>query len=187
MAVKMTSFTVKKENNNAILRWTTVSETKNDHFEIERSIDGINFTKMGIVSGNGTTAMTKNYSYSDPLANVNAKVLYYRLRIIDIDGFNTFSQVVALRLDGSIVMSNMTVYPNPFTNNIKLQVNSVKEENSLIRFINMNGQEVLKRNVTLQPGENIVIIKDLEVMAPGMYIMEFGTKDGVMTQKIIKK
>ena len=187
LAVKMTSFTVKKENNNAILRWTTVSETKNDHFEIERSVDGINFTKMGIVSGNGTTAMTKNYSYPDPLANVTAKVLYYRLRIIDIDGFNTFSQVVALRLDGSIIMSNMTVYPNPFTNNIKLQVNSVKEENSLIRFINMNGQEVLKRNVILLPGENIVIIKDLEVMAPGLYIMEFGTKDGVMTQKIIKK
>ncbi len=187
LSVKMTTFTVKKENNNAVLRWTTVSETKNDHFEIERSVDGVNFTKMGIVSGNGTTAMTRNYSYPDPLVNVNAKVLYYRLRMIDKDGFNTFSQVLALRLDGSIIMSNMTVYPNPFTNNIKLQVNSVKEENSLIRFINMNGQEVLKRSVTLQPGENIVIIKDLEIMAPGMYIMEFGTKDGVMTQKIIKK
>jgi len=86
-----------------------------------------------------------------------------------------------------MVMSNMTVYPNPFTNNIKFQVNSAKEEMSTIRFINMNGQEVLKRSITLMPGENIVIIKDLGTMAPGMYIMEFGTKDGVMTQKIIKK
>lgn len=63
--------------------------------------------------------------------NVNAKVLYYRLRIIDKDGFNTFSQVLALRLDGSIIMSNMTVYPNPFINNIKLQVNSVKKKTAL--------------------------------------------------------
>lgn len=187
MAVKMTSFTVKKENTDAVLRWTTVSETKNDHFEIERSVDGINFTKMGTVAGNGTTSLTRNYTYPDALVNVTSKILYYRLRIIDIDGFNTFSQVVALRLDGSMIMSNMTVYPNPFTNNIKLLVHSAKEENSFVRFISMNGQEALKRNITLMPGDNVVIIKDLETLAPGMYIMEFGTKDGVMTQKIIKK
>ena len=187
LAVKMTSFTVKKESNDAVLRWTTISETKNDHFEIERSVDGLNFSKMGIVAGNGSTSLTKNYIYPDALVNVTSKVLYYRLRIVDIDGKTSYSQVVALRLDGSITMSNLTVYPNPFTNNIKLQVHSAKEENSTIRFINMNGQEVLKRNVTLQPGDNIVIVKDLETIAEGLYVMEFRTSNGVMTQKIIKK
>ena len=150
-------------------------------------MDGLNFTKMGDVPGNGTTSLTKNYIYSDPLINVTSKILYYRLRNVDIDGKSSFSQIVALRLDGSIVMSSLSVYPNPFTNNIKLQVNSSKEENSTIRFINMNGQEILKRNVTLQPGDNIVIVKDLETVAPGLYVMEFRTGDGVITQKIIKR
>lgn len=183
----MTSFTVKKESNDAVLRWTTVSETKNDHFEIERSVDGLNFSKMGIVAGNGSTSLTKNYIYPDALVNVTSKILYYRLRIVDIDGKASYSQVVALRLDGSITMSGLTVYPNPFTNNIKLQVHSAKEENSTIRFINMNGQEILKRNVTIQPGDNIVIVKDLETIVAGLYVMEFRTGDGVITQKIIKK
>ena len=187
LAVKMTSFTVKKESNDAVLRWTTVSETKNDHFEIERSVDGLNFSKMGIVAGNGSTSLTKNYIYPDALVNVTSKILYYRLRIVDIDGKASYSQVVALRLDGSITMSGLTVYPNPFTNNIKLQVHSAKEENSTIRFINMNGQEILKRNVTIQPGDNIVIVKDLETIVAGLYVMEFRTGDGVITQKIIKK
>ncbi|HNU89078.1 MAG TPA: T9SS type A sorting domain-containing protein, partial [Ferruginibacter sp.] len=187
MPVKMTSFTVKKESNNAVLRWATATETDNDHFEIERSFDGLNFSKVGTVNGNGTTTTSRNYTFTDPLANINAKILYYRLRIVDIDGKLSFSQVVALRLDGSLTMSNFTVYPNPFTSNIKLQVNSAKQENSTIRFINMNGQEVLKRNVTLMPGDNIVVVKDLETVAPGMYVMELRTADGAITQRIVKQ
>ncbi len=184
--VKMSSFTVKKENSDAVLRWTTVSETKNDHFDIERSTDGINFVKAGTVAGNGTTNLTKNYQYNDPLSGMSAKVLYYRLRIVDLDGKSTFSQVIALRIDGTLTVSSMTVYPNPFTNHIKLQIRNAKEEISIVRFINMNGQEVLKRNVTLLPGENIVIVKDLETIAPGMYVMELRTGSGVVTQRIIK-
>lgn len=187
MPVKMTSFTVKKESNNAVIRWTTVSETKNDHFDIERSIDGLNFTKAGTVTGNGTTTLVKDYAYNDPLINVSSKILYYRLRIVDVDGKSTFSQVVALRLDGSLIVSNMTVYPNPFTSSIKLQVRSSKEENTVVRFISVTGQEVLKRNVALMPGDNIVIIKDLGTIAPGMYIMELRTGSDVMTQRIIKQ
>jgi uncharacterized Zn ribbon protein len=51
----------------------------------------------------------------------------------------------------------------------------------------MNGQEVLRRNITLQPGDNIVIVKDLDTVSPGMYIMEFRTSGGTMTQKIVKR
>jgi hypothetical protein len=185
--VKMTSFTVKKENNDAVLRWTTVTETKNDHFEIERSADGVNFTKMGIVTGSGTTALTKNYSYPDALVNVSSRILYYRLRIVDVDGKSTYSQIVALRLDGAVAISGLTVFPNPFTNNIKLQIHSTKEEASLIRLVNMAGQQVIKRDITLQPGDNIIVVKDLETVAPGIYLMEIRTGSDVITQKIVKK
>jgi len=187
LGVKMTSFTVKKENNDAVLRWTTASETKNDHFEIERSTDGVNFTKMGIVTGSGTTALTKNYSYPDALVNVSSRILYYRLRIVDVDGKNTYSQIAALRLDGAVAISGLTVYPNPFTNNIKLQIHSTKEESSLIRLVNMAGQQVIKREITLQPGDNIIVVKDLETVAPGFYLMEIRTGSDVITQKIVKK
>lgn len=185
--VKMSSFTVKKENSNAVLRWVTSSETKNDHFEIERSTDGLNFVKMGEVAGNGTTALTKNYNYPDALNNVTSKILYYRLRIVDIDGKSTFTQILPLRLDGLPVVSEIRTYPNPFTNNIKLQVKSASEEISTVRLMNMNGQEVIKRTVTLQTGDNIVIIKDLDTVAPGIYILEMRKGGEVFTQKIIKQ
>ncbi|MGB4844841.1 MAG: T9SS type A sorting domain-containing protein, partial [Ferruginibacter sp.] len=118
---------------------------------------------------------------------VTSKILYYRLRIVDIDGKSTFTQILPLRLDGLPVVSEIRTYPNPFTNNIKLQVKSASEEISTVRLMNMNGQEVIKRTVTLQTGDNIVIIKDLDTVAPGIYILEMRKGGEVFTQKIIKQ
>ena len=106
---------------------------------------------------------------------------------MDIDGKSTYTQILALRIDGSLVVTGVRAYPNPFTNNIKLQVQSNKEENSTVRLISMAGQEAVKRVITLQPGENIVIIKDLESVVPGIYILEMRKGDEVFTQKILKQ
>lgn len=185
--VKMTSFTVKKENNTGVLRWTTSSETQSSHFEIERSFDAVKFDKMGQVTSNGTTTLTQNYIYQDALNNIVSKIVYYRLRVVDIDGKSTYTQIIPLRLDGSLIVKGVKAYPNPFTNNIKLQVQTTKEETSTVRLISMNGQEAVKRVITLQPGDNIVIIKDLETVTPGIYILEMRKGDEVFTQKILKQ
>jgi len=185
--VKMTSFTVKKEGANAVLRWATSSELQNSHYEIERSFDAVSFTKMGEVAGKGTTTLSTNYSYPDDINNVVSTIVYYRLRIVDLDGKSTYTQILPLRLDGAVILSSVKAYPNPFTSNIKLQIQSTKEEVSTVRLISMNGQEAVKRVVTLQPGENIVIIKDLSSVTPGIYILELRKGDDVFTQKILKQ
>ena len=185
--VKMTSFTVKKENGNGVLRWVTSSELQNSHYEIERSFDAVSFTKMGEVAGKGTTTLTTSYSFPDALNNVVSTIVYYRLRIVDFDGKSTYTQILPLRLDGSVILSGVKSYPNPFTSNIKLQIQSTKEESSIVRLISMSGQEAVKRVVTLQPGENIVIIKDLDSVVPGVYILELRRGDDVFTQKILKQ
>lgn len=184
--VKMLSFTVKKEANNAVLRWSTASEVKNDHFVIERSEDGIQFTAVGTVSGNGTVSSTSNYQFADPLINMNAAIAYYRLRIVDIDSKSSFSNTVILRMDG-LLINNYTVYPNPFTIDIKLQVKSLYEEPLTMRFINTYGQAVLQRIVTLQPGDNIIVLKDLAALQPGIYILEMISRGGTTAQKVIKR
>ena len=105
----MSVFTVKKENNDAALKWTTVGETKNDHFDIERNIDGINFTKVGTVAGNGTTNLPKlRIQRSADQCFREGSVL--SPAHCGPRRKSTFSQVLALRIDGSVVVNNMTVY-----------------------------------------------------------------------------
>lgn len=183
--VKMISFNGKKEGLSALLKWSTANEFENHHFDIERSTDAVNFIKVGTVAGSGTVTTTRNYQFTDPISGITAKVIYYRLRIVDIDGENTFSQIVAVRLDG-VAMDAVNLYPNPFTSNIKLQLRSMKEEDVTVRLITSSGQIAIKRAVTLQPGDNLVVIKDLETLAPGMYVLEMQTSGGTVSQQIIK-
>jgi uncharacterized repeat protein (TIGR01451 family) len=186
LAVKLSAFNVSKENSNAVLRWVTQSEVKNDAFVIERGFDGINFSKIGNVKGNGTTSNISNYQFADPLSGLSAKIVYYRLRIVDIDGKSGYSKIIALRLDGSVAINNLSVYPNPFTNNIKLRINGTKEESLIVRISSMSGQMVVKRSINIQPGENIVVLQDLESLTQGAHLLEIITSDGTITQKIMK-
>lgn len=96
------------------LMWSTMSETNNKGFEIQRSIGNTNdFKTIGFVGtrakdGNSQTEIS--YSFED--ADVKAgQTHYYRLNQIDFDGKSAFSPVKSIK-PGSIE-SNLNVYPNP--------------------------------------------------------------------------
>lgn len=74
------------------LIWETASEKNNKGFEIQKSVDGINWVVDGFVSGGGTTWINTSYSYltSDLIS------LYYRLKQIDFDEKYTYSKIIYL-------------------------------------------------------------------------------------------
>ncbi len=185
LSVKMTSFLALKESGNIVLKWITASETKNDRFDIEQSTDGINFSTIGSVKGKGTTSLTNTYEYST-LAASGVKVLYFRLKVYDQDQNITFTKVVSVNLSGVTAIKNFAVYPNPFVNNIKMQIQSDKDEDVVVRILNINGQVLIQRNVNLQPGSNIVVLKDLDMLPKGIHTLEVTSATGKMTQQVIK-
>ncbi|MBK6991614.1 MAG: T9SS type A sorting domain-containing protein [Chitinophagaceae bacterium] len=185
LSVKMTSFNVKKESTVALLKWVTEAEIKNDYYEVERSADGRNYITVGTGTGNGTTNDIKNYQFADPI-NFSDKIVYYRLKIVDFDNKITYSKIIALRLDGIAGIKEYSVYPNPFKSDVKLQMTSAVETQATLRINNMAGQQQTVRLINIQPGENIIVIKDLDNLKPGMYLLEIITTDGKITQKIVK-
>ena len=78
------------------LIWETASEINNQYFEIEHSLNGVDFEMIGRVQGNGTTNL--NHQYSFVHLNPSDGNNYYRLRQVDYDSsfeyFNIISQVV---------------------------------------------------------------------------------------------
>ena len=73
------------------LQWLTGSEINNDFFSIERSINGIDFTSIGQVQGNGNTNFDTKYMFVDENPN---EVNYYRLKQVDFDGKYAYSTLV---------------------------------------------------------------------------------------------
>lgn len=186
LAVKMKSFTVTKQDNNAILQWVTESETRNDRYEIERSDDGINFSTVGIVRGAGTTLDKATYSFVDPVLSVS-KVIYYRLRIVDMDGKAVYSWTERLTLAGNMSVSELLIYPNPFAANPKVQVYCVRETEGVLRITNAAGQQVLYRNIKLNKGVNIMVVTELNNLNTGVFVVDV-IADGVkLSQKIVKR
>ncbi len=184
--VKLSSFTAVKSNNNGLLTWVSESETNSSHFEIERSDDAVKFEIRGSVLSNGNSTSKKTYGYSDPL-NTTSKIVYYRLKMLDKDGKYNYSKIIAIKLNGAISTESFSVFPNPFVTDFKVKMSSQEDIIASFRVISFDGKEVLTRKVSVQKGENIIVLKDFGTMPVGSYILEVTTPTDKFIHKIMKK
>ena len=184
--VKFTSFTATLlTNGSALVKWVTQSELNNDRFEIERSDDGVHFATRGKVTGNGSTTLAHTYDFNDVL-NTTSPIIYYRLRIIDNDGKYTFSKIVAIKINGSLSVEKFNVFPNPFITDIKIALTSQTDVNATFRIISFDGKELVRRNIQVQQGDNIIVMKDFGTLPTGNYILEVTTANDKFIRKIVK-
>jgi hypothetical protein len=91
LPVSLTQFTCEATENLIALQWTTASELNNDHFLIEKSLDGENYSYLNTMQGKGTSAFPSEYFITDnhPSPGVN----YYRLSQVDKNGATEKLQV----------------------------------------------------------------------------------------------
>ncbi len=109
LPVTMLSFSVSQEGSQVKLEWATATEDNTEKFIIQRSNDLINWNDVGEKQAVGYSDVQRDYSYMDrsPQLGVN----YYRLKIVDFDGYTEFSEnrfVVYELMDMKIQL-----YPNP--------------------------------------------------------------------------
>lgn len=126
------------------LDWATATETNNDHFSIEKSKDGLNWTKIAQVEGAGNSLIKKTYSYKDlqPYEGLN----YYRLEQTDKDGTSKYSSISDVNFKGRGFSSR--VYPNP-TASGQVFVSVLKNDPSEITIdvLNTFGETVLSKTI----------------------------------------
>lgn len=187
LPVKYASFTAAVKEKSVLLNWITEEEINNDHYEVERSYTGNDFTQIGIVLDGFENGTQKNYSFrdSDP-ALFNHAVAYYRLRQVDKDGRGTYSNVVTVRLKGNADVA-MQVSPNPFVEKLNVQFSSEEKGNAEIRIISIAGQSMITRTATVNKGINNISVNGLSTLSAGTYAAIL-TMDGkvIANQKIIK-
>jgi len=76
LPVELIKFSRKSNDYGILLEWATASEVNNDYFEIQRSLDGINFEVIDVVNGNGNSFERIDYDYLDDYSGE----AYYRLK-----------------------------------------------------------------------------------------------------------
>lgn len=126
LPITMTAFTVKSEMGKNVLRWQTLSETNNSGFEIQYSRDGIYFDSLHFVASNlssGNSSVNQSYVYKHDLTSVAAGKVYYRLKQIDFDLHNHYSDVVSAEV---VSKQNISILPNPVGDYIYVKMRQTK-------------------------------------------------------------
>ncbi|NNL21318.1 MAG: T9SS type A sorting domain-containing protein, partial [Ignavibacteriaceae bacterium] len=138
--VELSAFTVSVGGNAVTLNWSTVTETNNQGFEIQRKSDN-EFVAIGFINGNGTTTEIQNYSYTD--RNLNVGSYSYRLKQVDFDGSFEYSDIVEVVVAPADFSLNQN-YPNPFNPSTIITFNLAVDSKVILSVFNTLGEEVTK-------------------------------------------
>ncbi len=155
--------------NTALLSWATANETNTRSFEIEQSLDSRNFNPIATVTANGSG--DNNYMQK---VSLPADIVYYRLKMIDIEGKFSNSSIIKISVNKNI--SGIVLMGNPVKNILVLNVTHKSISNTTASIINSIGVTV--KTFLLKEGlQNI----DVNELPAGNYFIK--TNQG--SQKII--
>ena len=173
--------------NNTYIRvdWATAQEDNVDYFEIQRSLDGLNFTTIATEDAVGNSTTAQYYSYDD--YNVLPGIdYYYRINTIDNDGTSelTYLVVASIQQDGDFQAVNL--YPNPigqgdFTVDIKTRSEMPVE----LRVFDAIGQLIYTEKIDSKIGVNSLTI-DAQTWASGTYFVQVVGNDLNEVKELIK-
>jgi hypothetical protein len=137
--VELSSFTAITNGNEITLYWTTATEQNNLGFEVQRSSKDKEFSILGFVEGNGTTAEQQSYNFSD--RNLNTGKYYYRLKQVDYDGSFEYSNMVEVEINPSSFSLSQN-YPNPFNPSTMIKYSIPTSEFVTLKVFDVLGTEV---------------------------------------------
>lgn len=190
LPILLVDFTANYQNKQVLLNWKTATEINNKQFEIERSIDGIRFEKIGVVPGAINSNDTKLYNFVDATYPKINK-LYYRLVQVDLNGNIKYSatRLVSLPNDDMKIGIDITkIMPNPVKDVVYINVASSNDNNVIVKIIDGQGKMINTFKRAVKKGDNNLQF-DMSSFAKGLYFFEFiNTDDGKkVTAKILKQ
>ena len=186
LPVTMVSFTGKLVQSYKVkLDWSTSMEINCSTYKIERSFDGNIFSEVANVPGNGTTSLFHSYSVIDDVDLAAGPIVYYRIKQIDFDGKGSYSKIISLKVKN--VNGHVNISPNPFASYLNINIEWNSREVIALRIINIQGKEIMSKNIQVNKGLNYISINDLSTLPAGSYVLQFVSDTQRFTQKIIKQ
>jgi len=186
LPVELLNFTAQVIHNEYVqLNWSTATEINNDGFVVMRSLDGLNFERIGWVAGNGNSTEINSYSFDDTEV-LKGITYYYQLKQVDFNGEFEFFNIVSARLDGGRSFNIGSLIPNPSSANVNVNVDifSITNEVITVSIYNHIGVLVTATDKKLVEGANNVKL-EMDNLVSGTYFINFKGSFGTETRKLI--
>ncbi|WP_410219817.1 S8 family serine peptidase [Pedobacter sp.] len=181
LPVNLNSFTAKADHNKVILNWTVSTEVNVNRYEVERLLDGTDFTKVAEVTANGSS----NYTAIDVKPELGMN--YYRLKAINNDEtLSYFNELRSVKLE-TLASKEVRVYPNPLTGNaINLSLLNYAKGNYSYKLTDVRGKIIQEGNLENNNTENHKIAVSSS-LPKGMYILYVINGKELVQAKLVKQ
>ncbi len=156
LPIELLSFEANQKNDNEVeLFWETASESQNDYFTIERSLDGVDWSEVARLNGAGNSNQYLSYTLTD--TNVPNTFVYYRLKQTDFNGEFSLSDIEQVDLSRTATLA-LHAYPNP-----------------VINVLTVTGKEKELKELAVynQIGQNITALINISVLNKEIYLLNF--------------
>jgi hypothetical protein len=188
LPVTLESFTAtldRNSNQKVNLNWVTVDEINFSHFVVERSTNGADFIDVGTVFTAENTTQKTNYNLADNISAVHSSLLYYRLRLVNMDGTTRYSDIQMINLSEQQQNSlSIVTYPNPATTQINITLpDNWQSKHVTFELFNTIGQ-LSKITENANSGQTETI--NVSNLPRGIYIVRVGCDGQTAVQKIVK-
>ena len=147
--VELSTFSANVEGNKVVLIWKTETETNNFGFEVQKSLDGQVFEKIGFVRGQGSSTLRKGYVFED--LELYFGRIFYRLKQIDTNGSFEYSPVISVDIAQPTEFVLSQNYPNPFNPSTRITIKLPKSNSGLhgarhakLTIYDIRGREVAR-------------------------------------------
>ena len=176
------SFTGTASGTTTTLQWETAAAINNDYFDIEHSLDGLQFTAMGRVLDKDVVRQAAgNATYRFSIPTPAGKAHYYRIKQVDTDGRFTFSKTLLLNVRST--SPAISLQTNPVAGE-PLLLNNAQEFIKRIDISAMDGRTV--KTVTVN-SNSVIIRTGAADLPPGAYILKINGSNSEHSLSLIKQ
>jgi hypothetical protein len=185
LPVKLNAFVAVNKNGSILLHWQTQLELNSSHFILQRSVDGTGFEDIANIAASGNSTNALEYLYNDilPPGIQLQKTVFYRLKMVDIDGKFIFSQVIAIHPDKKELELNIS--PNPARDMVQLQTGNMPGGKAQLEIIDATGSNIYKKNMLLHQGINSFTI-NITRFSSGTYTIRLHNASVSETKQFVK-
>lgn len=184
LSTQLLNFSGTRIDQHAALEWTTSHEDEQLYFDIEKSLNGIDFTVIASINGDPVHTQEQNhYSFTDP-APLGIKT-YYRVRMKNSVNKSYYTRTIQFTSNPED-LSFLSVI-NPFSGQLQFEINSASGGKAFAEIIDATGKTLINHSFDLQQGISRILIPNTLNLPQALYILRVRVGEKYIHRRVVKQ
>jgi hypothetical protein len=182
LSVNIISFEAEVENNSRVnLKWTAFEDENFPGYEVQRSVNGIDWDHVDFIPAAGSAGSNKYISIDNqPYKGTS----YYRLKFSKADKETSYSQVKVVRIIDIAPLVNL--FPNPAFDKVLIAINGdISKQKIDIKIFNTRGLLLSSQKVALIKGTNVLALPLQATWPAGIYFVQITAGDEIVNKQLV--